>query len=278
MDTVIGAITGYTFDHVKYWVNSLNRCGFEGHKILICYGIDPETIKELNRQNIMTVVFAHLLPTQNIVVERFWAYWYICSCLKARDIHSRYIIATDVRDVVFQHNPIPMMERHNAHLMLSSESIAYQNEPWGDNNLSLSFGAILHHAHRENQIVNCGVIAGTSDYMLDLFLNLYLVCEKRPQFIPGGGGPDQAALNILMNTQIYKDIAWRTTPVDAWAAQLGTTNDPRKAELAPYLIHRAPIYDDGYFRDPVNLEKYRIVHQWDRMNPEIVSKISEMYS
>ena len=35
-DIVIGAITNYTFDKISPWVNSLDRCGFDGIKILLC--------------------------------------------------------------------------------------------------------------------------------------------------------------------------------------------------------------------------------------------------
>ena len=38
-DIVIGCITGYSFDKIKYWVNSLDQSGFDGVKILLCYNI-----------------------------------------------------------------------------------------------------------------------------------------------------------------------------------------------------------------------------------------------
>ena len=35
------------FDKIKPWVNSLDQCGFTGHKAMICYNIDFETVEEL---------------------------------------------------------------------------------------------------------------------------------------------------------------------------------------------------------------------------------------
>ena len=38
-DIVIGFITGYSFDKIEPWVNSLDRSGFEVTKAMICYNI-----------------------------------------------------------------------------------------------------------------------------------------------------------------------------------------------------------------------------------------------
>ena len=34
-DLIIGASTGYTWDTLKYWVNSINQSGFDGDKVLV---------------------------------------------------------------------------------------------------------------------------------------------------------------------------------------------------------------------------------------------------
>ena len=41
-DLVIGGIGGYEFHQIQNWVNSLNKSGFTGDKILISYGSTPE--------------------------------------------------------------------------------------------------------------------------------------------------------------------------------------------------------------------------------------------
>ena len=46
-DIVIGSITGYDFDKIKQWVNSLDRSGFTGTKAMICYNVSYETVEEL---------------------------------------------------------------------------------------------------------------------------------------------------------------------------------------------------------------------------------------
>ena len=46
-DLVIGCCTNYDWDKLKYWVNSINRCGYEGHKAMVAFNISFDTIEKL---------------------------------------------------------------------------------------------------------------------------------------------------------------------------------------------------------------------------------------
>jgi hypothetical protein len=113
VDLVIGAITGYKWDQIRYWVNSLDRSGFSGYKVVICYNVDYATLRELQARNYITLVFTNDEANQRvtypnkdfaIVVDRFLHY-YLMVGNEANRNAVRYIIATDVRDVIFQQNP-----------------------------------------------------------------------------------------------------------------------------------------------------------------------------
>ncbi len=287
-DCVIGAITGYKYDQVKYWVNSLNRSGFQGAKILVCYNIDRETLDQLNVQGIQCALIGddgnggsrYDQKNFNIVVERFYHYWVLLKTVLQE--RFRYIIATDVKDVIFQQNPSTVIEKliGSQYLyLLSSESLRYRDEPWGNNNLYQSFGPTIHSVHTNNAIVNCGVLAGNGLAMTDLFLNLFLATGKAPNHVPGGGGPDQAALNILMNSHPYCAHTYVASTLETWACQLGTQGDPRKIEsFAPHLLHPLPQFKAGEYVSPVSGEPYAICHQWDRMEALKVNFIMEKYS
>ena len=45
-DVVIGCITNYTFEHIKLFVNSIDRSGFKGHKVMIVYNVPFSTVDE----------------------------------------------------------------------------------------------------------------------------------------------------------------------------------------------------------------------------------------
>ena len=41
-DLIIGVVDNYDWDKIKYWVNSINKSGFDGHKAMIVYNMDSE--------------------------------------------------------------------------------------------------------------------------------------------------------------------------------------------------------------------------------------------
>ena len=57
-DIVVGCITGYNFDKIKPWVNSLDNCGFDGTKAMICYNVDYDTVDELVKRNYSILAFS----------------------------------------------------------------------------------------------------------------------------------------------------------------------------------------------------------------------------
>ena len=67
-DIVIGAITGYSFDKIEPWVNSLDRSGFTGTKAVLCYNIHKSVAKELSNRGYK--IFAFGETTENLVYDK----------------------------------------------------------------------------------------------------------------------------------------------------------------------------------------------------------------
>jgi len=290
-DLVIGAITGYTFDQIKYWVNSLDRSGFQGLKAVVAYNVDYETLAELTNRGYAVLAFQKddqarrvVYPKNNfaIVVERFLHYYLLLDSPENRE-SVRYVIATDVKDVVFQHNPSVYIDGaigRGHDLIASSEGIAYQHEPWGANNLLQSFGPIMYARHKENTIYNCGVLAAKFNEFLGLAKLIYLISAGTVQHVPGGGGPDQAALNLILSSGTFQKDTDFTTHDHPWACQLGTTLDPTKIKAyQPFLNDAQPIWDDvnNQLVTPDMKIPYAMVHQWDRV-PGIKASFERKFS
>ena len=284
-DIVIGCITGYDFDKIKPWVNSLDQCGFTGHKAMICYNIDFETVEELVKRKYAIFSFRKDDTTRmfkykdnfSIVVERFFHLWYFLKNLREKN-ELKNVITTDVKDVIFQTNPTDWLERKLGHnrVNVASESIKYEDEEWGKNNLLKSFGQAIYDEHKGNTIYNAGTIAGKVEHMIGLFLNIYMLCNSTQHQIEGGGGPDQAALNILLHTQAYKQITNFANSEDAWAAQLGTTGPQIAGKYGDKLLENSPEIRDNIVFTSRN-EPFCLVHQYDRV-PELKKAIEEKYS
>jgi len=292
-DLVIGSVTGYKFEQISPWVNSLDASGFKGMKALVVYNMDAEGVKELSDRGYIILGFEkdsvtnslhYPKPKFSIVVERFLHY-YLFLYSKENRYNIRYILSTDVKDVIFQKNPSLFFDSCDllgsekaCSIIASSEELEYQHEDWGKNNMIESYGTIFYERHKTNTIYNAGVIAGKFHTFLGLCKTIYLTSAGAPQFVPGGGGPDQAAYNLLLDTAAYKNITLHTDHDTAWAAQLGTTADPSKInKYRSFLKTTGPCLDTdkGLVVTPVG-EPYAIVHQWDRV-PEVRKFVERRY-
>jgi hypothetical protein len=262
-DLIIGCASNYNWNQLKYWVNSINQSGFEGEKVLILMNADRETCLRVNEAGFKIIGFkqddeGNLVHQSNIMVhvERFLHLYNFLS-----QTNYRYVITTDVRDVVFQKNPIEWIENSlgDRAMIFSSESIKYKDEPWGNQNLLETYGPFVHNIFKENEIFNVGVLAGRAEYLRDLCLNIFVASTNSPIPIC-----DQSTFNFLISQHPYTDLNLYAKSEHGWACQLGTTADPTKLEqFKPFLLEELPKLDGDKVVTSTGLE-YTIVHQYDR--------------
>jgi hypothetical protein len=277
-DLVVGVSDGYDWDIIKYWVNSIKRSGFTGRVTLIALNCGKGTLERLG-QNGISIFFYDVDAHGNavyqspvpVIVERFFHVSHVLSELPEAE-RPRYVIATDVRDVVFQTDPSPSLHRlvvenstrptGRPDLVVASEGLKYKDEPWGDRNLFRTFGPHIHGTYRENTIYNAGTIAGTYAGVKDLATMVFQMSLNRPL-----KNPDQAVFNFLLQQSPYRATTVFTDPdASAWACQGGTLMDPTKmAEFRPKLLCREPLFDaEGGCVKTSSGRTYCLFHQWDR--------------
>ena len=276
-DLIIGCSTNYDWSKLKYWINSINKSGFKGEKVMLLMNCDKDTVQKIHdagfsvigfrQDNEGNLVYQSSIPVH---VERFL---HIHNFLKDKDY--RYVITTDVKDVVFQKNPSTWLENNltdKEDLVFSSESIKYKDEPWGRENLTQCYGQGIYEDFKNNTIFNVGVLAGRGYAMRDLVLQLFLNCINRPIPIV-----DQAVFNVMISRHPYLERSMYTVSEDAWACQLGTTADPSKLDsFKPFLLEPLPKLEGDKVVTSEGIE-YTIVHQYDRV-PEMKSYFDEKYS
>lgn len=266
-DLIVGCISNYTPNHITPWVNSIEQSGFSGDKIIISFGVPNETLEFLNQKGFE--VYSFEPNGRHIVIERFYALWALLKNINK----YRYIITTDVKDVIFQLNPSVWLENNliDKKILVSSECLIYSNEDWGNNNLKTSYPQ-FYDLCRNNIIYNAGTIAGDFEYMRDFFLHVFNL-----SLIGNDSQPDQAALNILIHQYPFKDIIKFANQEEGWCCQLGTTLDPKvKSKYSSLLLEPTPIYKNGEVFNSKN-EKFYLVHQYDRV-PELKEMIISKYS
>ena len=275
-DVIIGASTGYNWDTLKYWVNSINKSGFDGDKVLVLMNCDYDTVKRVadagfkiigfNQDENGNLTYEHgRIPVH---VERFL---HIYEYLQANEY--RYAITTDVKDVVFQKNPIPRMEYElqNHNMMFASESMKYKDEPWGNENLMQTFGPYVYDKFKDKEIYNVGVLAGRGYALRDLCLNIFLSAINRPIPIC-----DQSTFNVMIAQHPYLHTSKYMKSEDGWACQLGTTADPSKIQqFRPLLLEAEPTIHEHRVTTS-RFKECDIVHQDDRV-PEWRKMIEAKY-
>ena len=277
-DLIVGCATNYDWSKLKYWVNSINASGFTGDKFLILMNCDKETVQRVTDADFNIVAFnqdtnGNLTYESKMMVhvERFY---HIYNILK--DNEYRYVITTDVKDVVFQRNPSKWLEANLPEgvedLVFSSESMKYKDEPWGNQNLLETFGPQIYEDFKNHTIFNVGVLAGHGYAMKDLMMNIFASCMHRPIKIC-----DQSTFNFLISQHPYLSTSMYTRSEDGWACQLGTTADPSKLEqFRPFLLEPSPKMEGDKVLTSEGIE-YIIVHQYDRV-PEWKKVIEEKYN
>ncbi len=276
-DLIIGCSTNYDWSKIKYWINSINQTGFDGKKVMILMNCDHATAEKVLEAGFEIVSFGHdgkgnfVHQSPFMVhVERFL---HIYNYIRENDF--RYVVTTDVKDVVFQQNPFIDLETRlklsNKDLVFSSESMKYKDEPWGNNNLLETYGPFIHNIFKENEIYNVGVLGGKAEAMRDLALNIFLAAIGRPIPIC-----DQSTFNLMIGMHPYTTRSLYTKSEDGWACQLGTTVDPSKYEqFKPFLLEESPKLDGDKVVTSKGLE-YSIVQQYDRV-PEWKKIIEAKY-
>lgn len=298
-DLIVGVVDNYNWDKIKYWANSIKASGFDGYKALIVFNMDAATVNKLTEEGFSLIGITEFDPVKgfvydvekhNIMVDRFF---YIHNLLRmmSDQMEIERVIVTDVRDVVFQSNPTEWLNTFFLpafDILVGSENMNYGDEPWGRNNMAKSFGEYFLDKLKDAPIFCAGVIAGSADSMRDFCLNLYLICKGLNPHVDGGGGPDQAAMNIMLDMSIYEFSTLFTNPHSGWVLHAGTSLPAIQAGSGgigeeyqrnpsmplPFLTELEYRLDNGDVY--VNDKKMTIVHQWDRV-PQWRSVIEEKY-
>ena len=268
-DVVIGCINNYTPDIIKPWVRSIIESGFKGDKVVISFGLPRSTIEYLIEQEFQ-VFESTLNPGEFIHNRRFLDIWHF---LESSEPY-RYIITTDVKDVIFQINPIEWLEKYlTKPVLASSEWLKVRDEEWNSKNILLNYPHI-HPMLQDKEAFNVGVLAGKGSEFKHFCLQLYhFIITKEP----GEDYADQAAFNCLIHMNHFRDIVQFAKEVDGWNCQLGTTLDPRiKERYSPYLLEPTPVYNTGGEVFNSKNKLFCLVHQYDRV-PELKNNILNKY-
>lgn len=264
--TIMGCITQYGVDDIRPYVESIKKSGFNGGKIMLVYDVSDEVIEYLKSND--WEIFQSVL-TEHIILQRFRDAYVILNHYKPESNYE-WIIWTDVKDVIFQKNPIEWIENNKKYtrLFAFSESVKMKDDPWACVNSGTTFPLQWQMGMSEEISYCAGTIVGDKKYIRDLFLQIYHWSKSTAN---AGQLSDQAAFNILIHLEQFNSTQF-VPQEKGFATQLGTVW-VKKNELP--ILEPTPIYKDGKFYTQ-NGDEFVIVHQYDR-DPQIKNRIIELY-
>jgi hypothetical protein len=273
-DLIIGAFNNYTdYDVLKPWVQSIKDTGFKGDIVLVAIGTTLELTKRLVEEGV-TVLTAERNDKMMIHMQRFI---HIYNFLKEHEDEYRFVVSTDVRDVIFQFDPTKFLHDNiNASyvkgIITSSESIKIKDEEWNRENIRKNFGDYFYNEVKDNDVCNVGILAGKSSYIKELCFYLYQFSLNRPDWVA-----DQAAYNMLLGTKLWSEKTLMTRLEDAWTVNAHVTNKPDMLNIfGPYLLEKRPSMNEDGLIVNSNGNPFVIVHQYDRV-PEWMEYFSKKY-
>jgi hypothetical protein len=298
-DFIIGSMTNYGLKEIEPWLASLNALNTKAKKVMIVFNVkDEETVQFLMDHGVYIVfagkpdvkpnwfVYYKDIENFNVCLDRFlYAYRYLDT--DTDFTYDSRVIMTDVKDVVFQSDPFDVIERFQENdnyshgkIFASMENLYYKDEPWGASNMKICFPHIADHMMNK-PIYNAGVIGGIGSTFHSLLIQTYYIGKSAPYVhVPGGGGADQAALNIILSSKPWSDYLVEFNADHEYAIQAGTIADPNKIDQFKdkWILNVHPIFMKEGTKHSLGLSnkkeglyttfgnrKYAIVHQYDRV-------------
>jgi hypothetical protein len=261
--TIIGCITKYGVDDIRPYVESIEKSGFNGEKVMLIYDVSTDVIEYLTKKG--WILFQSQLE-EHIILQRFRDMYVILNQYK-----TDWIIWTDVKDVIFQQNPIKWIDDNSSYtrLFAFSESVYLKDDPWAVINTGSSFPMEWELGIKDKISYCAGTIIGDRNTIRDLFIQIYRWSKTTAN---PGQLSDQAAYNVLINLEQFRTITKFVRQEAGFATQLGTVWC-KKDELP--ILEPTPIYKDGKFYNQSG-DEFVIVHQYDR-DPKIKKEIIELY-
>ena len=281
---ILASVYGYKIEQIKPWLNSLKKSNFKGKVFVVVFNPQDNELLDYLKENGVFAFVGTLNGETNMATQRFMEYKAILKSEYASDVDL--VIATDIRDVIFQKDPGVWLKNNiqDYDIIATSEGITYRHEDWNGDSLENQFGKNMFLKLADKETICSGIIAGKTEMIIKVFESIYdlaFFAKDSNAFV------DQ----LFYAVAIYKIFIDKTKIIPAtedWCANLGTIkaipeNSPlwstkSRSEYNSYERTRSnktytemlkcsipQMKDDIVYAD--NGKPFAIVHQYDRFQP-----------
>ncbi len=283
-DVSIAVLYGMEWAAFRPYAVSLVRSWFEGVRVVFVENITPETRTNFEKLGfvvkdiqIPVVGLDALNQPGNAFAHNFGRQRPLEPARFLEQNAFRYVIWTGARDVFFQSNPVTWLEKNleDKELVLAGLRHTSVGCPYNDTWIrNAAQDDSLWDEVRNQEALCTDIMAGTSDAMHDLLMDIYEGCLQNPYAV------DQAMMNCLVRTSPYKEISLvpgidETFGLQWWPERrANAVKYPNNLKILPSPDHD-PVFDEytGEIRNAAG-ELYSMVHFYDRSQKwkEIVRK------
>lgn len=269
-DAVIGVITNLKWEDLRPYAITLAKCGFAGDRLMFVNQIALDVRINLEKWGFTLIDydlcegFEGRSCDSQVDVAAWtgfgqWRYKPVIDYLEKTAGRYRYIIWTDVRDLMFQLDPIPWIEEN----LKDPYKLIAARECWliGDqphNAQWAKFTAPQDYEWLKKEEVLCvGSIAGETSAMLELFKEIFqksLILDPRAN--------DQGIFNWLLRVK-FSDI---TIVPKMKGGFVATAWANKRYEPSAFTQDEPPVFNtmDYVVYTPDGFTPFCIVHQFDR--------------
>lgn len=275
-DLIAGAVFGYSYDKIAPFVESLRATDYSGRIVFFTSHIDRESLDRLKDRGVECIQIHYRSTGALNSWSRFWptlrrvlrfmpapvrkrTYRKITNFALVRYLHFldflkreetfRYVLFTDIRDVVFQDTPFSTDLPGEFCAYLESPHMVYGKEPLNDGWIRRNYDESKLKQLHGTRISCCGTIAGTMPGMLN-----YLKAFEN-EFIQLAS-LEHGADTSIHNRLIRQPLKSTTTICDNFEGEIGTISE-RSEES---------VYDDQFIVRRPDKSIVPVIHQYDRLD------------
>lgn len=226
---VLTAFTNYTKDVIYNFVDSLNKTGFDGRKIVAYYNPEKSIVNYLEKQG--WEVLTYPKPKYYINFQRRKEF---SDIIVEYNLQDEYICCADMRDVYFAKSPSDI--KVDFYVQLDT-NLTFENHEWNRKTIQKGYPE-YYNKLKDKRPFCAGVTIGKGSILKEFFDDSYStgLCSGFENIQDVTPGLDQSTFNLLLYTKY----------------RFGWTSEGR------YVLHM------GNLDDNFNIDDYHIYHQYER--------------
>jgi hypothetical protein len=265
-DLIVGAAANYRWetstDCTFPFVVSMRRSGYKGRCVFIVSSIiQPETVAKYEEYG---VELYYVKPKDEHDYPHVFRFRAIPEIIKASE-DLRFVLALDVKDIIFQSDPTVWLEKNLApHKLVGfSYGIKHADSPHARALFTHVYGLDVYKHIAEKEVHGVGMVCGLAREMAELaydisnFSDFRLRHEVENSYMVA----DQQAYNLLLTRDYYKNMFKAVNSENEFFSLGEGDFDNIEGKLYPYAalnVLSAIYHHNGYpEREVILREKYK---------------------